>query len=513
MTAPAIETELKFRLGPGAVVRLSGHPALQGEQTTDHLRSVYFDTPDGVLRAAGYGLRVRATGQGFVQTLKRQTAPGQTARDEWETPVASEALDFAALKATPARQLLKGRRRDLSPRFATTVVRRVRMVRLDGALIEAAFDAGDLSAGDRREPIYELELELKEGDPAALFTLARRLARDLAIVPVFESKAERGWRLADGASRSPRRAVPTPLSPDAATGDAFRRLAMACLAQVSANAELLRVVRRPEAMHQLRVGLRRLRAALAVFQPLLAEADRERIEAELKWLAHETDAARDLDVFIRDVFHPTALEAPSPDLAPLGRRLLTARGQAYDRALAAVQSSRYGLLMLETTAWIETAALPDAPVRGFAAEALDRLHRQVEKRGRDLAGSGRRQPPPPAHPRQAPALRRRVLRRPVSRPPPPRPLPQGAGAGAGRARRPQRSGRGARPHSGRGPSGRPRRRLRRRPRHRPARARRGRPAGRGGQGDAALPRRRALLEPARETSETVVVRLCSRALK
>lgn len=386
MTAPAIETELKFRLGPGAVVRLSGHPALQGEQTTDHLRSVYFDTPDGVLRAAGYGLRVRATGQGFVQTLKRQTAPGQTARHEWEVPVASEALDFAALKATPARQLLKGRRRDLSPRFATTVVRRVRMVRLDGALIEAAFDAGDLSAGDRREPIYELELELKEGDPAALFTLARRLARDLAIVPVFESKAERGWRLADGASRSPRRAVPTPLSADATTSEAFRRLAMACLAQVSANAELLRVVRRPEAMHQLRVGLRRLRAALAVFQPLLAEADRERIEAELKWLAHETDAARDLDVFIRDVFHPTALEAPSPDLAPLGRRLLTARGQAYDRALAAVQSSRYGLLMLETTAWIETAALPDAPVQGFAAEALDRLHRQVEKRGRDLAG-------------------------------------------------------------------------------------------------------------------------------
>ena len=76
MTAPAIETELKFRLGPGAVVRLSGHPALQGPQTTQNLRSVYFDTPNGVLRAAGCGLRVRRTPDGFVQTLKRQTAPG-----------------------------------------------------------------------------------------------------------------------------------------------------------------------------------------------------------------------------------------------------------------------------------------------------------------------------------------------------------------------------------------------------------------------------------------------------
>lgn len=384
MASPATETELKFRLGPGAVVRLSGHPALQGPQTSQSLRSVYFDTPDGVLRAAGCGLRVRSTPDGFVQTLKRQTAPGQTARDEWEAAVASEAVDRAALKATPAHKRLKGRRADLSPRFATTVVRRLRMVEWEGARIEVAFDAGELSAGDKREPIYELELELKAGESAALFSLARRLARDLAIVPVFESKAERGWRLAEGESRSPRRAMATSLAPDASTATAFRRIAMACLAQVSANAELLRVVRRPEAVHQMRVGLRRLRAAVSVFKPLLAEADRERIETELKWLAHEADAARDLDVFIRDIFHPTALEAPSPDLAPLGRHLLTMRGQAYDRVLAAIASPRYALLMLETAAWIETAPLPDGPVAPFAVEALDRLHHQVEKRARDL---------------------------------------------------------------------------------------------------------------------------------
>jgi triphosphatase len=385
MASPATETELKFRLGPGAVVRLSGHPALQGPQTSQSLRSVYFDTPDGVLRAAGFGLRVRTTPDGFVQTLKRQTAPGQTARDEWEVPVATEALDLSALKVTPAHKLLKGRRRDLSARFASTVVRRVRMVEWDSARIEVAFDAGELSAGEKREPIYELELELKAGQPAALFSLARRLARDLAIVPVFESKAERGWRLAGGESRKPRAAAPTPLSPEATTAEAFRRIAMACLAQVSANAELLRVVRRPEAVHQMRVGLRRLRAAVGVFKPLLAAPERQRIETELKWLARESDVARDLDVFIRDVFHPTALAAPSPGLAALGRHLLTARSQAYDRVLAAVASPRYALLMLETTAWIETAALPDAPVAPFAAEALSRLHHQVETRARDLS--------------------------------------------------------------------------------------------------------------------------------
>ena len=53
--------------------------------------------------------------------------------------------------------------------------------------------------------------------------------------------------------------------------------------------------------------------------------------------------------------------------------------------LAAIASPRYALLMLETTAWIETASLPDEPVAPFAAEALNRLHRQVEQRARDLA--------------------------------------------------------------------------------------------------------------------------------
>ncbi|MET4685442.1 CHAD domain-containing protein [Brevundimonas faecalis] len=385
MASSSTETELKFRLGPGAVVRLSGHPALQGAQTTDRLRSTYFDTPDDALAAAGFSLRVRATRNGFVQTLKRQIAPGQTARDEWEVPVVEEGLDLAALKHTPAHRLLKGRRKALSPRFVSAVVRRTRLTATDGAEIEAAFDAGELSADERREPVYELELELKSGPRQALFDLARRLVDDLPVFPVFESKSERGRRLALGARLAPHGAVHAPLSPNASAGEAFRRIALACLAQVSANAELLRTARRPEAVHQMRVGLRRLRAALSIFRPLLDKPGRERIEAELKWLAHESDVARDLDVFIREVFHPAALAAPSPDLAPLGRSLLAARTQAYDRVMAGLQSSRYARLALETLIWVETASLPDQAADAFAKQALDGLHRKIARRGRDLA--------------------------------------------------------------------------------------------------------------------------------
>lgn len=392
MTAPAMEIELKFRLGPGAAARLAAHPALAGEETIQDLRSVYFDTADQALRRAGWGLRVRATGRGFVQTLKGQAGGDVLRRDEWETPVPSEALDWKALKATPVAALLKGRR--LSPRFASTVRRRARLVRFDGAVIEAAYDEGELSCGDRTEPLRELELELKAGPPEALFALARRLSADVALVPLFESKAERGWRLADKAEHAPRYAVADPLPRALTAEEALRRTALAALGQVSANAELLRRVRRTEVLHQMRVGLRRLRAALAVFAPLLGD-DAEAVAAELKWLARETDAARDLDVFIRDVFHPAALETPDPDLAPLGLRLLAARSGAYRRAMAAIDSPRYAALMLETLAWIEVGPWrrdPDPvrtwrrarPVADFAAEALERLNRRVRRGGRRL---------------------------------------------------------------------------------------------------------------------------------
>ncbi|MDP1315088.1 CHAD domain-containing protein, partial [Klebsiella pneumoniae] len=88
---------------------------------------------------------------------------------------------------------------------------------------------------------------------------------------LFESKAERGWRLAEGSERAPRFARVDPLPRALSAEAALRRTALAALGQVSANAELLRRVRRPEALHQLRVGLRRLRAALSVFSPLLGE--------------------------------------------------------------------------------------------------------------------------------------------------------------------------------------------------------------------------------------------------
>ena len=63
--------------------------------------------------------------------------------------------------------------------------------------MEAALDLGKVVAGDNQEEICELELELRQGDAAALLELAAELAADLPLMPCDISKAERGYRLFD----------------------------------------------------------------------------------------------------------------------------------------------------------------------------------------------------------------------------------------------------------------------------------------------------------------------------
>ncbi|HTI67262.1 MAG TPA: CHAD domain-containing protein [Caulobacteraceae bacterium] len=392
------ETELKFEVAPGALGKLRKHPALAAPATTSRLRSVYYDTPDHDLRNAGVSLRVRESGGRFVQTVKTREGPGSIERGEWERDVDGARPEASALAGTPAEAVLNGHGAgDLAEVFSTTVERAVRLWSDGSALVELSLDEGRIDAGGDREPIHELELELKAGGAAALFVLARTLAGAAPIRLSFDSKAERGYRLAGHDTTAALKAEQAALSAGTCAADAFRRIARSCLTQVAGNARLLRRVRSPQALHQARVGLRRLRAAMSAFEPLVGDDRFAALKGEAKWLAGELDQARDLDVFIHTAM-PSDEEELQPDhaLAAFGKRLLAAQARAYDRAVAAIESQRFADLLLDVAAWVEVGAWtldPDpgrtalraAPIGAFGAEALDRLHAKVKKAGKRFA--------------------------------------------------------------------------------------------------------------------------------
>jgi len=175
---------------------------------------------------------------------------------------------------------------------------------------------------------------------------------------------------------------------------AFQAIGRACLHQLLSNERILSETRNPDVVHQMRVAMRRLRAAISLFKDVLADEQRDAIRGELKWISNELGAARDLDVFIAKVLEPLRQKHPDePGLAALTNSFQEHREQAYGSALAAVASQRFRTMVLDTATWIETGPWVMAdeggerakPIKVFAAEELARRRKKVKKRGVDLA--------------------------------------------------------------------------------------------------------------------------------
>lgn len=381
------EIELKFLIPPEAAAETLAQ--LKGEGAVRQLDATYFDTPGHILRKAGFGLRVRDGEGGRKQTLKSASAGGVFSRGEWEEQIAGPDPDPDALSRTPAAAMLAGQ--TLAPVFTTRVQRTVRLVEVGGATIEAALNQGELLAGGRKAPVCELELELKSGPASALFDLARDVARHAPLRLSLVSKAERGYGLAAGnEGGSPRRQTAT-LDRHATVGETLQALGHADLAHLCSALESLRERPEPEGVHQARVATRRLRALLKIFKPLARDSAAQMLDEGLHWLAAEFDTARDLDVFIGDVWDQDGRRAHFNGRDDFERALNAARASAYLRMEAAVASTRAREVLLEAAAWLETGAWtrdPDlADVRdgradAFAAGVLDHRLKQVRTRAK-----------------------------------------------------------------------------------------------------------------------------------
>lgn len=205
------EIELKLALGPAGPERLRHHPRLAGQAArTGHLGNTYFDTPEGDLERARMALRLRRLDDRLLQTVKTrgQGGGGLSTRGEWEWDVPGPGLDLDGLAGVPpAAELGEATLARLAPRFTTDFQRSTWTLDTETGRIELALDLGEIRAGERRVTIRELELELLEGEPEALWRLAEALAETVPLRPADTSKAARGgallagtWRLPEGGS-------------------------------------------------------------------------------------------------------------------------------------------------------------------------------------------------------------------------------------------------------------------------------------------------------------------------
>jgi inorganic triphosphatase YgiF len=361
--AMASEIEIKLKASASAlkaVRKLDWLMAMaQGKAQRKSLRSVYFDTGKLKLQEDGLTLRVRHVGKKRLQTAKTDNKD-VFARYEWEGEIGGDIPDLTALPLE-ARQRF-GKLTALRPIFETVVTRTTIPLLCNGTKMELALDSGVVKAGQQRLPICEIEIELKEGDPAGLVVVAKRLASEVAVSLEVQAKSERGYALAGGEWGYAVQARLVQLDATMTLAEAFRVIAMEGLWQLACN-EAAVLGGDVEGVHQMRLGLRRLCAAMSLFKEMLSDSQSQTIQTEIKWLSEQLAYTRDEDVLAR--------------------------------ARKVVESERYSRLVLAVALWLANGvwgrdedlmqrARRDRPVLSFANEVLEARTSKVNKKARKL---------------------------------------------------------------------------------------------------------------------------------
>jgi len=212
---------------------------------------------------------------------------------------------------------------------------------------------------------------------------------------LLAAKSERAYALIEDKPQQFFQAEHVEIVPGTTSAQAFQTIARGCLHQLLANVPFMHL-RNPEALHQIRIALRRLRTAISLFAKIVRDGQVERIKAELKWLSKELSPARDFDTLFDEVMAPLRQQHPDHrGLKSLTFSFARQRLRGYQSAENAVHSQRFSRLLVETFAWIEIGEWITTtdelarlrrnwPIETYAADQLARRRRKIKKRGKTL---------------------------------------------------------------------------------------------------------------------------------
>ncbi len=402
-----MEVELKFRMTDAATGErliagdeLGGFKAL-GPARTAEIEDRYVDTGDGALARSGYAGRIRSGDGGTVITLK-----GLRRVDDGGAVHRREELEGPAVEGQPAASWPVSDARDAVVRLAgdemlgeIALIRQTRRKRdygRDGAVVEVSVDdVSVMAAGRVVERFAELELELREGDEAALEPLVDLLSEIEELVPAQTSKLERALaavrreeppvlaaspetgpvvvptrdKAADSAADerpAPRlTAGKTPgVLADDHLAEAGRKVLRFHLARMFAREAGTREGHEAEELHAMRVATRRQRAAWRVFGPAFDERRTRRHRQRLRDVAADLGAVRDLDVLIEaaEAYQKSQSAKEGAAFEPLIATWRTRREAARVLLVHELDSRRYAKWTEEYAAFVQAEGAGSRPV-------------------------------------------------------------------------------------------------------------------------------------------------------
>ena len=389
------ELELKLAVSPDELKRLRRDPLVRSlaykRARTKRLHSTYFDTASHALRRRGMALRVRRIGKRLVQTLKvpGHGDSGLQHYQEYEAELDAEQPDLARVEDKELQRLFADENlaAGLKPVFTTEFDRSSVPLKLGDSELELALDQGEIVSDRERLPICEAELELVSGPSGRIFELALALHRRIGFRVETRTKAARGYQLTAKEQLGPLKASVVKLRRDMTAGEAFVTAARNCIEQIRANEPIVLTAGDPEGLHQLRVGVRRLRALVTLFGKVLSKDAKALLRAELGWLQAALGPARDWDVFRLETLAPLRSRMPDDSgLDAVTAAVEEQRRRAYACAQAALLEPRYTELLLRLELWLDNAGwAAQAQVQDSLQQPVTKLaSASLEKRARKL---------------------------------------------------------------------------------------------------------------------------------
>jgi CHAD domain-containing protein len=388
MTTRYREVETTYDVGADTVLPsltdLPGVDRVDGPHTI-LLEAHYFDTADLALGRRGITLRRRTGGDDEGWHLK---LPATDARHEIQTPLGrSTRTPPAAL-----RRLVVGvTRGNPMRRVATIATERTLTSLLDpaGALLAEVCDDRVTGTrvgpdGDEVHTWREWEVEEQADRPELVAAAAARMREAGAEVASSQSKLGRLLQIDVVPPLPDTRA----LRSDAGEHEVLARRLSDLVADLHRLDPLARADV-PDAVHQLRVVIRRLRAALKTFVVILDPSATGPIRDELRWIGEVLGRPRDLEV-LRERIGELVIAQPRELVRGraetwIDERLRAQRRTAHDEALDAMASERYVALLDTLDSWLISPPWTDRPDRLATEQLPEILRHEWTRVERDVA--------------------------------------------------------------------------------------------------------------------------------
>ncbi len=369
---------------------------------TVRLHSLYLDTNELALARQGIALRLRRCGRRWEATIKWEGSSDQEIHERPELTVPLRGRPRTPFELTQPELYEHLAARVAGRALRTVLVSDIRRTRLNvetidaepgsEPLVEIALDRVHLHGPQPDEPVtryYEVEVERIGGQRKDVVQIAGFLRTRFGLYPSTESKFARGIALLHhpqwlGAAK-------IGLLEDDTVVSAARKVVGAQLEELRLQDPGTRRGDDPEALHDMRVATRRLRAALTIFGAAFPPRLRSSLRDELKWLRGCLGGVRDVDVQLKRVADFCASTPASLRTAVESySRYLQRRRAEYRKEMVEILHSPRYFALLERLEKFSIGSMPvsdDAALRavgGLAADAVATAYQRVRKRGRKV---------------------------------------------------------------------------------------------------------------------------------